>query len=151
MNKRFLVEQLLAQVRGLSDTAARAAADAAHDAQSGAQRAVNLAAGHVRRAESSLEALRAIEAFQPPAFARTQPVGLGALVEIESDEGEGRTLFLAPAGGGAELTGPDGDGVFQVATPASPVGRAVMGKRVGAVVEVPRGRDTLEWTITWVG
>lgn len=151
MDKAFLVTQLAARVESMNATAARAAADAAADAKTGAQRAVNLAAGHVQRSAAHVEAVHAVESFRPKPFAKGQPVGLGALVEVESDDAGGKTLFIAPVCGGVELEGPGGDGVFHVVTPGSPLGKAVMGKRVGAVVEVMVQGELTEWTITWVG
>ena len=68
-----------------------------------------------------------------------------------ADSREGRTFFLAPVGAGITLTGPDGDGILSVVTPASPVGRAVMGHRTGDVVDVMVGGEVREWAITWVG
>jgi transcription elongation GreA/GreB family factor len=75
---------------------------------------------------------------------------LGAVVEVE-DEAQGRTLFLAPVGAGIELTGPGGDGFLSVVTPVSPIGKAVIGKRVGDTVEVMVQDEAREWTITYVG
>jgi transcription elongation GreA/GreB family factor len=78
-------------------------------------------------------------------------IGLGAIVEIEDEEtGEGRTFFLAPVGAGVTLTGPGGDGVLSVVTPASPIGRAVIGKRVGDVVDVTVDGSVREWQISFV-
>jgi transcription elongation GreA/GreB family factor len=77
---------------------------------------------------------------------------VGAVVEIEdADSGEGRTFFLAPVGAGMTLTGPGGDGHLSVVTPASPIGRAVIGKRTGEVVDVTVDGDVREWQITYVG
>ncbi len=75
---------------------------------------------------------------------------MGAVVEVE-DEAQGRTFFLAPVGAGIELTGPGGDGFLSVVTPVSPIGKAVMGKRVGETVEVMVQDEAREWTITYVG
>jgi transcription elongation GreA/GreB family factor len=52
-------------------------------------------------------------------------------------------------GAGEELSGPGGDGIFQVVTPTSPFGRAVMGKRVGDTIEVMVRGEPTEWTITY--
>ncbi|MEW5741995.1 MAG: transcription elongation factor GreAB [Myxococcota bacterium] len=150
MDKGFLVQQLAARLQGMNEVAARTAAEARDEAKSGAQRAVNLSRAHAQRSASTLEAVHALESFRPKPWVKGAPVGLGALVEVESDSG-GRTLFLAPVGGGAELEGPGGDGLFHVVTPTSPLGRAVMGKRPGAVVEVLVQGEVTEWTITWVG
>lgn len=151
MDKAFLVSQLSARMLAMNDTAARAAAEAQAEAKTGAQRALNLSAAHAQRSAASLEAVHALESFRPKPWPKGQPVGLGALVEVEADDGAGKTLFLAPVCGGAELEGPGGDGLFHVVTPTSPLGRAVMGKRVGAVVEVLVQGEVTEWTITWVG
>ena len=56
-------------------------------------------------------------------------------MEVE-DGSQGRTFFLAPVGAGVELSGPGGDGFLSVVTPASPVGKAVLGRRVGDTIEV---------------
>jgi transcription elongation GreA/GreB family factor len=79
---------------------------------------------------------------------RGETISLGAIVEVENGEA-GRTLFLAPVGAGEELTGPDGDGIFQVVTPVSPFGKALLGKRVGDIVEVMVAGDLQEWTVTY--
>jgi transcription elongation GreA/GreB family factor len=77
---------------------------------------------------------------------------VGAIVEIEDDEtGEGRTFFLAPVGAGITLTGPGGDGLVSVVTPQSPIGRAVIGRCAGDVVDVTVAGALREWQITYVG
>lgn len=55
---------------------------------------------------------------------------VGALIEVEEEDAE-VCFFLAPEGGGTKLKG----GV-QVVTPASPLGRALLGKRAGDEVEL---------------
>ena len=73
------------------------------------------------------------------------------MVEIEDAEGgEGRTFFLAPAGAGVSLTGPGGDGFLSVVTPSSPIGRAVLGRKVGETIDVTVDGELREWTITFV-
>lgn len=64
------------------------------------------------------------------AFDEGAPAALGAVVTVD-EEGEVHRFFLAPAGGGSVLPG----GVH-VVTPGSPLGRALLGKRVGDEVEV---------------
>ena len=78
-------------------------------------------------------------------------VDVGAIVEIEDVEtGEGRTFFLAPAGAGTTLYGPDGDGHLSVVTPRSPIGRAVMGKKIDDIIDVTIDGEITEWQITWI-
>lgn len=149
MDKSFLVEQLGAKVRDAVQQTHRTAKDAREDARSNAARAVNIANGQIKRHESARAALEMLDEFRPRPLSRGEAVGLGAVVEVESDE-MGRTLFIAPVGAGEELTGPDGDGIFQVVTPTSPFGRALMGKRLNDVVEVTIHGELTEWTISYI-
>lgn len=150
MDKSFLAEQLGRKLREVVHGAQRALTEAAQDARSGANRAVNLAKGQGLRTDRLRAELDALDNFRPVAFARGARVGLGALVEIEGDEA-GRTLFLAPAGAGLELEGPGGDGFFSVVTPQSPIGRAVTGKRVGDSFDITVDGEDRAYRITWVG
>jgi len=150
MDKGFLVEQLGARMREAVQNSHRAASEARADSRSGAARAVNLARGQTQRELSARAALDALELFRPRPVSPRGSIGMGAVVEVELEGGEkGQTLFLAPVGAGEELEGPGGDGIFQVVTPASPFGRAVMGKRVGDVIEVWLRGELEEWKITY--
>jgi len=163
MDKRNLVAQLEAHLRNSARTAHDASTAAAEHAREGAtgkeKRAdariaveyAGLARGQGQRAEQAFAELGALERFRPEQLPEGARVQIGAIVEIEDEEsGEGRTFFLAPVGAGVTLTGPDGDGVLSVVTPASPIGRAVRGHARGDVVDVKvRGRER-EWKITWV-
>ena len=162
MNKRALVDQLTARLRATAQSARRASLDAAEEAREGATPAerredsrvalenAGLARGQEKRAEQAMQSLSALEKFNPGPFPANAKIGLGALVEVEDDEG-GRTIFLAPAGAGEELTGPDGDGFLSVVTPYSPLGRAVLGKKVGDSVEILVAGEPRELTVTFVG
>jgi transcription elongation GreA/GreB family factor len=48
------------------------------------------------------------------------------------------------------LSGPNGDGLVSVVTPASPIGRAVFGRRLGDVVDVTVDGALREWQISYV-
>ena len=48
------------------------------------------------------------------------------------------------------LTGPGGDGLLSVVTPASPIGKAVLGRRVGDVVDVVVEGEARGWQISFV-
>ncbi len=162
LDKRLLVEQLCARLRASALSAEKAGIEAAEEARHGATPAekredarvllenAGLARGQVQRAERARADLAALEVFRPTQFAPGAAVALGAVVEVE-DEDEGRTFFLAPAGAGEELSGPDGDGLLSVVTPASPVGRAVLGRKKGETIEVTVKGEVREWTITYVG
>ncbi len=113
----------------------------------------SLATGQAARARRVQEELQALAAFQKagfPRFSRQGPVALGALIDVSTEDDEGfaeRTFFLLPAGAGTELTGPGGDGFLSVITPASPVGRALLGRRAGDTIEVTLAGEVREWTV----
>jgi transcription elongation GreA/GreB family factor len=162
MDKQFLVEQLTDQLRESAAVARKAGQAAAEEARDGAspaekredarvhQENSSLARAQTERAQRAAAELSVLETFRPQNFAANGAVALGAIVEVE-DEDQGRTFFLAPVGAGVELTGPGGDGFLSVVTPKSPVGQAVLGKRVGDTVEVTVKGEPREWTITYVG
>lgn len=162
MDKQALVVQLVARLEEALRVAERARDAAAVEAREGATPAEKrddarvalewsgLAKGQARRAAQVKAELASLGSFVPRPFARGAPVGLGAVVEVEHEAG-GITFFLAPAGAGEELAGPGGDGFLTVVTPASPLGRAVLGRKVGDVVETRIAGELREWTITWVG
>ena len=163
MDKRALVAQLVGKVRESLAVAEREAAAAAEAAREGEEPAARredarmaiefggLARGQQQRVQQARIALAALESFHPPTIAKGGRVDLGAVIEIEDeDSGAGRTVFLAPAGAGIELTGPDGDGFMQVVTPSSPLGRAAMGQRVGDSIEVTVDGEAKSWEIIWL-
>ena len=161
MDKGVLIEQLGVHLRETARTARLAMEAANTEAREGAtpaerredsrvaQENSGLARGHRARLEGALAELALLEKFRPPRLKATAPVALGAIVEVE-DGAEGRTLFLAPVGAGIELTGPGGDGFLSVVTPSSPIGRAVLGRRMGDTVEVVVNGESREWTVTHV-
>lgn len=163
MDKQDLVSQLASQLREQARLAGRSARECQTEAMNGAspkEKGVDsrvameyagLARGQKKRAERASSDLRAIEGFAPRALSQRSRVEVGAVVEIEDeDTGEGRTFFLAPVGAGMTLLGPGGDGHLSVVTPASPIGRAVRGRRLGEVVDVTVKGEPREWKITWI-
>jgi transcription elongation GreA/GreB family factor len=161
MDKRFLVEQLAEKLResaSVARKAGKAAADEARDGATAAEKRENarvaqeysgLARGQSARADRALVEISTLEAFRPGPLPRGGRIALGAIVEVE-DDGQGRTFFLAPVGAGVELTGPGGDGFLSVVTPLSPVGKAVLGRKVGETIEVDVKGEPRDWTITYV-
>lgn len=150
MDKNELVKQLAAKLKTLMDQARVFNDDTRAEAKTGANRAVNLHRATSGRVESAQEAYERVSSFHPRPLPKGQPIGLGTIVELEDGEG-GKTLFIAPAGAGEELTGPGGDGFLNVVTPASPLGRALMGRRVGDCVEVMVKGELAEWDIVYAG
>jgi len=160
MDKQELIAQLVRQLESSARSALSARDAAAVEAREGATpdekredaRAAHqlqtLGAAQQRRAQQALADVDALARFRPGAMST---IGLGAIVEVEDEEtGEGRTFFLAPVGAGMMLTGPGGDGLLSVVTPASPLGKAVLGRRVGDVVDITVDGELREWQISYV-
>ncbi|MBK7857034.1 MAG: GreA/GreB family elongation factor [Archangiaceae bacterium] len=150
MDKSFLARQLEAKLKALVDQARRFSDETKTEAKTGASRAVNLHKATSTRVEAAHAAWEAVSAFHPRPMAKHAPIGLGSIVEVEDGEA-GKTLFIAPAGAGEELTGPDGDGFLHVVTPVSPLGRALLGRKVGDVVELMVKGELAEWDIVYAG
>ncbi len=164
MDKSFLREQLIEQLRSSARAALRASEVAGAEVTDGqtpaekredARAALeygSLASAQSRRARRALAEIDALSGFRPAPQRPNAPIAVGSLVEVEdADTAVGRTFFLAPVGAGITLTGPDGDGILSVVTPQSPIGRAVLGRRCGETVDVTVDGELHEWNITWVG
>ncbi|MCC6809951.1 MAG: GreA/GreB family elongation factor [Deltaproteobacteria bacterium] len=112
----------------------------------------SLAKGQAQRAQGARDALEILERVGRglQRFDRRAAVELGALVDVRTETEAGceeRTFFLLPVGAGTELTGPHGDGFVSVITPSSPVGKALLGKRVGETFDVTIKGDAYEWRV----
>ena len=163
MDKRVLVEQLAERLCRSAQVAEQASEASAEEARAGATPAERredsrtalefsrLARAQARRAAQARSDLDALAGWEPAALPAGGSIDLGALVEVEDEEGHGLTFFLAPVGAGEELAGPGGDGFLSVVTPSSPLGHAVVGRRVGDTVEVRLQGGVREWTIVWAG
>ncbi|HEY0250713.1 MAG TPA: GreA/GreB family elongation factor [Kofleriaceae bacterium] len=164
MDKAVLVDQLRTQLSTSARAALQSRDAAALEAREGAtpdEKREDARAAHQlgtlgkaqqRRAQEALAAADALATFRPVPLPETSRIAVGAIVEIEDEEtSEGRTFFLAPVGAGITLTGPGGDGHLSVVTPASPIGKAVIGKKTGDVVDVTVEGELREWQITYVG
>ncbi|MEO1480486.1 MAG: GreA/GreB family elongation factor [Myxococcota bacterium] len=163
LSTKFLVKQLRERLVRDAATAARSGQGARDVAQSSSEIAekredarstiefANLAHAEAKRVRGLQDAIQALDLTPTQTiFDERSPVGLGAIVEAASEDLAGfysKTFVLLPAGAGTELTGPDGDGIISVVTPASPVGRAMMGKRVGDIAEATVRGEPTEWEI----
>jgi transcription elongation GreA/GreB family factor len=141
IDKAALQAELGAQLAAALEGAERAHAAALEGATHTEARAENpkdtrgleqsyLARGQAARVAELSAGVAAVAALVVRGFAASDAVALGALVTVVED-GERKQLFLAPHGGGSVLAG----GV-QVVTPSSPLGRALLGKRIDDEVEL---------------
>ncbi len=107
-----------------------------------------LARGLAQRVEDLRGESERLAQLKLRVFQRTDPVALSALAGLEDAEGKTSVIFVVGAGGGESI---EVDGIsIRPVTPASPLGRAVVGSRAGDTVEVelPGGKRELE--ILWV-
>ncbi len=142
MNKSALRTAILDQLRAelaLQVRAAQLARDEATNEESRAeskydthsQEAAYLAEGQGRLA-AELEASIALYTALPlAAFTTADAIALGAIVEVRARH-QSLWYFLGPRGGGLELS-LDGRKIL-VLTPQSPLGRQLLGQRVGGTV-----------------
>ena len=144
LDKAALKAELVAQLAAALEAAEQAHAAALEGATHTEARAENakdtrgleqsyLARGQAQRVSELAAGLAAVTALAVRGFGPTDPIALGALVTVEED-GDEEQLFVAPYGGGSVLAG--GTQGVQVVTPGSPLGRALLGKRVEDDVEV---------------
>lgn len=143
MDKAAIRDALVTRLRAERDRA-RASADetrkgatheesrAENDKDTRGLEASYLARGQAMRVEELEEAIIRVRVMELPPYDE-RPVGLGAVIEALVDD-QARTFFLAPAGGGEKL---EVEGrTVHVLTPASPVGRALVGKRADDELEL---------------
>jgi len=89
-----------------------------------------LARGQAQRVAENEAAIGDVNALALREFGPKASIAMSALVTVDED-GTELVVFLSPAGGGNVLAG----GV-QVVTPSSPLGRALLGKKVDDNVEL---------------
>ena len=163
--KAHFVEELKKHYQGIisgargAELSAAEAADAIHedatqreDAKA-ATASARMSSAHRKRRERAAREAEELVRFASRglrAFPRDAKVELGALVDvrIEADgDEEERTLFFLPVGAGTELNGPGGDGFVSVVTPASEIGRTLLGSQPGDAFDVELGGTLREWTV----
>jgi transcription elongation GreA/GreB family factor len=166
--RRYFIEQLRDEILQAAAIAKRAELDAREAARSIATEAEkkedgrvalefgSLATGHQARSREAQEQLQALDALlaRLPEFGPHSAVALGAIIDVSTEDAHGRserTFIVLPVGAGTELDGPGGDGFITVITPASPVGRALTGKRAGEVADVIIRHEPYEWEVLAVG
>lgn len=153
MNKSALREAILLHLRrelAQQVSAAHLARDEAISEESRpenkydthSQEAAYLAEGQARLAAEIEESIAHYTSLALPAFSSDAVIALGALVEVGA-AGRSTWYFLGPRAGGIELQ-LDGRSIL-VLTPQSPLGRQLLGKRVGDEVLAPgRGKPVAQ-------
>jgi transcription elongation GreA/GreB family factor len=141
MDKAALRRELIASLEAALETARAAHAAAIEGSTHEEARPENdkdtrgleqsyLARGQAQRVAELEAAVADTTQLALRAFGDATPIAMSAVVTVEENDVEQR-YFVASHGGGAVLAG----GV-QVVTPSSPIGRALLGRRVGDEVEL---------------
>jgi transcription elongation GreA/GreB family factor len=158
-DKRALWQELVERVRAEVEASRRAhqetQAGATHeeakpenDKDTRALEQSYLARGQAARVDEATRALAALIALPLRDFTDDDPIALGALATLESEDGERLRVLLAPAGAGQRLA--DADGEVSVITTGSPLGRALVGGKVGDSPEFNGPRGRVAWSIITV-
>ena len=142
MNKQALVASIIEALSAELENYARSARSAhaeATDEQSKAENKYDtrgleagyLARGQSRQAAEVAQALEQYRALPLRRFSSGAAIDLGALVRVELGH-ESTLYFLGPAAGGTEVT--CDDQLVVVITPQSPLGRQLVGRKLGEEV-----------------
>lgn len=145
-DKARLVQAIIAALEAeltLISQAARSSRDEAIDEESRpenpydmhSQEAAYLAEGQARLAAEIREHLDHFRSLDSASLQARQPIAVGALVTLTPRSGASRRYFLGPRAGGLEV--PDPDGPVLLITPASPLGRQLLGRQQGDEVHLP--------------
>ena len=158
VNKSALIQKIIAQLVAEMEGYARSARSAhaeATDEQSKAENkydtrgleASYLARGQSRQAAETAEALEQFAALPLRDFGPSEPIDLGALVELETNLGTA-CYFIGPRAGGVDITHRGREIV--VITPNSPIGQQLVGQKSGAHLRLTVSGGTKEYKITSV-
>lgn len=158
MDKRALLDAIVAVLLAELDTlsnAARDARQAATDDESRSEdkhdtRAIEasyLADGQERAALEVQEALTAFRALELRAVGSGEPIALSALVELQIGRQRER-YFLGPRHGGMIVQ--HGGHEILVITPQSPIGRKLLGRHAGDTIQFDGTRPPRTATIVSV-
>lgn len=156
MTKERLVQKIIATLSAdlaVLSTAARSAHEAATHEEclpdnkydTTALEASYIAQGQANRAQDIRVALESYRTLALHNFDDDAPIRLTALVTLEDGEGGVRRLFIGPQGGGMKI--PADTTEIVVITPASPLGRALLGKRTGDEVRAGDADTAATFTI----
>lgn len=156
MDKAGLLEAIRKQLKAELDSmteAARAAHEAATHEESRAEDAHDtrsieagyLAGAQRARVEELQGHLEFFSRLEPRSFAPDEPIGPGALVELEAEDAKCSWYFLAAQAGGMSVRFTDH--TVQILTPRSPVGEELEGRRAGESFEIEQRGSSREFTI----
>jgi len=147
MNKRALIRKITAKLVGELEIYFRAAqfsrAEATHESSKAENKydtrgleASYLARGQSRQAAEIEAAIAEFEKLPVKNFGADEPIGPGALVELENG-GENLFYFIGPRAGGTEILHDKKE--ILVITPQSPLGEQLLGRKAGEPLQLNLG------------
>jgi len=107
-----------------------------------------VAQGQANRAQEIRRALESYKQLTLQHFEDNSTIALTALVTLTGDDDTSRTVFIGPLEGGLKIV--DEMTEVVVITPASPLGRDLIGKSAGDLVRIGVGRGSKEFEIVQV-
>jgi transcription elongation GreA/GreB family factor len=139
VNKRAIIKKIVARLTEELQVYFRAAqfsrAEATHESSKAESKydtrgleASYLARGQSRQAAEIAAAIAEFEKLPVKKFGADDPIGIGALVELENG-GEKFFYFIGPRAGGTEVLHDQKE--ILVITPQSPLGGQLLGKKAG--------------------
>lgn len=105
-----------------------------------------LAESQSKRALDLQQTINIYKSMPARTFGEDDTIAPGAHVVMEDEEGVQRSYFLGPRGGGSQI--PCGDSSVTIITPASPLGKQMMGAEVGDELTLGEGSQKKIWEIT---
>jgi transcription elongation GreA/GreB family factor len=137
LNKRAIIEKIIVRLTEELQVYFRAAkfsrAEATHESSKAESKydtrgleASYLARGQSKQAAELEAAIAEFEKLPVKIFGADEPIGLGALVELETG-GENLFYFIGPRAGGTEILHEKKE--ILVITPQSPLGEQLLGKK----------------------
>lgn len=109
-----------------------------------------VAQGQANRAQEIRRALETYKQLTLRHYDDSSAIGLTALVTLTGEDDTSRTFFIGPLEGGMKLVDDRTGAEIVVITPASPLGRDLIGRGVGDVVRLTIGAGTKEFEIAEV-
>ena len=159
MTKEQIIQQIITSLStdlAVLSTAARAAHEAATHSEclpdnkydTTALEASYIAQGQANRAQEIKRALETYKQLTLEQFDDNTTIALSALVTLAGDDAATRTVFIGPLEGGIKVV--DELTEIVVITPASPLGRDLIGKSVGDRVRSGSGPGSKNFEIVAV-
>jgi len=109
-----------------------------------------VAQGQANRAQEIRRALETYKQLTLQQFDDSSTIGLTALVTLTGEDDTSRTFFIGPLEGGMKLVDNQTGDEIVVITPASPLGRQLIGRGVGDPVRLRVGTADKEFEIVRV-